>query len=78
MSDKDRDHLIGNIVGHLGNAITRIRYRQAALFFKADPDYGRRVAQGLNLQVKEIERLAHMSNEERAEATKDGIYEKAA
>jgi hypothetical protein len=36
------------------------------------------VAQGLNLQVKEIERLAHMSNEERAEVTKDGTYEKAA
>jgi hypothetical protein len=27
--------------------------RQAAVFFKADPDYGRRVAKGLGLNMKE-------------------------
>jgi catalase len=69
MTDTDRDHLIGNIVAHLGNAIQRIQYRQAAIFFKADPDYGRRVAQGLGLDVKEVERLAGMTQEERAKAT---------
>ena len=50
MTDKDREHLIGNIVAHLGNAQKRIQLRQTALFFKADPDYGRRVAQGLGLE----------------------------
>ena len=69
MNDTDRDHLIGNIVGHLGNAQKRIQLRQTALFFKADPDYGRRVAKGLGLDVKEIEKLAAMSQEERAKAT---------
>lgn len=34
--------------------------------FKADPDYGRRVAKGLKLDEKEVERLANMSPEERA------------
>ena len=75
MPDTDRDHLIGNIVVHLGGAQKRIQYRQTALFYKADPGYGRRVAEGLNLDVKEVERLANMSNEERARATAQGTYE---
>ena len=36
---------------------------------KADPDYGRRVAEGLGLNILAIERLAKMSQEERAQAT---------
>ncbi|WP_235282955.1 hypothetical protein [Methanosarcina sp. 1.H.T.1A.1] len=43
--------------------------RQKALFFKADPDYGTRVAKGLGLDIKEVERLANMTKEERAKAT---------
>jgi catalase len=46
--------------------------RQAALFFKADPDYGRRVAKGLGLNLKEVERLAGLTREERAKATEAG------
>jgi catalase len=69
MSDQDRDHLIGNIVDHLGGAKKRIQLRQIALFYKADSDYGRRVAEGLGLDVNEIKRLANMSHEERAKAT---------
>jgi len=69
MTDEDRDHLIGNITTHLCNAQKRIQLRQTALFYKADPDYGSRVAQGLGLDAKEIERLANMSQEERNQAT---------
>jgi catalase len=69
MNDTHRDHLIGNIVDHLGNAQQRIQRRQAALFFKADPDYGRRVAEGLSLDVADVERLAAMSQEQRVRAT---------
>ena len=68
----DRDHLIGNITAHLGKAQKRIQMRQAALFFKADPDYGRRVAKGLGLNLKEVERLAGLTREERAKATEAG------
>jgi catalase len=39
------------------------------VFYKADADYGRRVAEGLGLDVKEIERLAAISQEERVKAT---------
>jgi catalase len=69
MTDQDRKNLIGNIVDHLGGAQKRIQLRQTALFFKADPDYGRRVAAGLGLEAGEVERLAKMSHEERAKAT---------
>ncbi len=69
MTDEDRDHLIGNITTHLCNAQKRIQLRQSAVFYKCDPEYGRRVAEGLGLDVKEIERLAHLSDEERAKAT---------
>jgi catalase len=69
MTDEDRDHLIGNIVDHLKGAQKRIQKRQTALFFKADPEYGRRVTEGLGLDIKEVERLAKMSQDERAKAT---------
>jgi len=69
MTDQDRENLIGNIVSHLGKAQKRIQLRQAALFFKADPQYGQRVGQGLGLDIKEVQLLAEMSQEERAKAT---------
>jgi catalase len=74
MTDLDRDHLIGNIVAHLGNAAKRIQMRQTALLFKADPGYGRRVAAGLGLDIAAMERLAAMSHEERAGATGPGTF----
>ena len=74
MTEMDRDHLIGNIVDHLGNAAKRIQMRQTALFFKADQDYGRRVAAGLGLDIATVERLAAMSAAERAQATEPGTF----
>jgi len=72
MTDEDRDHLIGNIVSHLSGTQKRIQLRQTALFYKADPEYGRRVAEGLGLGVKEVQSLAGMSQEGRAKATAEG------
>jgi catalase len=69
LTDQDRKNLVGNIVDHLGGAQKRVQLRQTALFFKADPEYGRRVAEGLGLEPAEVERLAGMSHEERAKAT---------
>ncbi len=57
MTDEDRDHLIGNIVSHLCNARKDIQIRQTRIFYKADPDYGRRVSEGLGLDLKEFESL---------------------
>lgn len=69
MKNMDRKNLVSNIVGHLGGAKKRIQLRQTAIFYKADKEYGSRVAEGLGLDVKEVERLAGMSKEERAGAT---------
>ncbi len=69
MTDTNREHLIGNIVAHLGDAQQRIQLRQTALFFKADADYGRRVAEGLGLDVEQVEKLAGMSQQDRVKAT---------
>ena len=69
MTDMDRDHLIGNITTHLCNARKRIQLRQCAIFYKADNEYGQRVVEGLGLDVKEVKKLAEMSQEERAKAT---------
>ena len=69
MSDEDREHLIGNIADHLGKAERRVQLRQTALFYKAHPEYGTRVADGLGLDIDEVQRLADMSQEERVEAS---------
>ncbi|HBC93731.1 MAG TPA: catalase [Pelotomaculum sp.] len=69
LSDTDRDHLISNIAGHLGGALKRIQYRQTALFYKADPDYGTRVAGALGLDVQKVASLAALTDTERAAAT---------
>ena len=69
MDETAREHLVGNIVAHLGNAQQRIQLRQAALFYKADKEYGTRVAQGLKLDPKQVEKLAGMSQEERVKQT---------
>ena len=74
MTDADRDHLISNIVAHLGNAQKRIQMRQAAIFYQADPEYGTRVATGLGLEVKEMKRIAAMPQEERVKATRGGVH----
>lgn len=71
MKEEDRTHLIGNIVAHLAGAKKRIQLRQTALFYKVDPQYGTRVAQGLGLNVKEIKELAGMTQEERVKATRE-------
>jgi catalase len=72
MTEQDRDNLVGNIVDHLGGAQKRIQLRQTALFYKADPEYGRRVAEGLGLDIGELKRLAAMSAAERLSATAIG------
>ena len=69
MNDEQRAHLIDNLVTHMKSAQKRIQFRQTALFYKADPDYGERVAKGLELNMDEVKRLAAMTQEDRVRAT---------
>ncbi|MDR3063541.1 MAG: catalase [Methanobrevibacter sp.] len=70
LSDEDKEHLVYNLKVHLGNAQERIQYRQTALFYKAEPEYGIAVANALGLNIDQVEKLSKLSPEERKEATK--------
>lgn len=69
LNDMHKEHLVSNIVDHLGGAKQHIQYRQTALFYKADVDYGTRVAEGLMLDLDRVKQLAAMTQEERVQAT---------
>jgi catalase len=53
MTPTDRDHLVSNIVGHLGHGVERFIQERAIRDYwsKVDPDLGARVAKGLGLQI---------------------------
>ena len=57
MTNVDRDHLVGNIVDHLGKAKKKIQLRQTALFYRVDAEYGKRVAEGLALDIEKVKNL---------------------
>jgi catalase len=69
MTDTDREHLVGNIATHLKDAQERIQYRQCAIFYKANEDYGSRIANALGLDKDRVRSLAAMTNDERWAAT---------
>jgi len=70
-----REKRLGNLTPiRMIGAKKRIQLRQAAIFTLADSDYGRRVSEGLGLDMKEVERLSAMSQEERAKATDRGAF----
>jgi catalase len=69
LDETGRAHLVSNIAESLSQAGIRIRYRQTALFYKADTDYGIRVAQALDLDPAKVKALAAMTQEERVKAT---------
>ena len=51
MTPDARDRLIQNIVASMSSVPSEIQQRQIAHFAKADPEYGQRVAEGLDLKV---------------------------
>ncbi|GHU48773.1 hypothetical protein FACS1894218_6620 [Bacilli bacterium] len=69
LTKTEREHLVSNIAGHLGKARSSIQYRQTALFYKADKDYGTAVAKALNLNVKHVTELSKLSQDNRVKAT---------
>ncbi len=55
LSAAEKDRLIHNIVTHMAEVPERIKKLQISHFAKADPDYGKRVADGLGLAVLQEE-----------------------
>lgn len=58
---------------HLNSILTQqlpcFKKKKGALFYKADPNYGTRVAKGLGLNIKKVEQLAAMTQEDRVKTT---------
>ncbi len=52
LSPQDKDHLIHNIVTHMASVPEYIQKLQISHFTKADPEYGRRVAEGLKAKAE--------------------------
>ena len=53
-SADEKSRLIANLVGALKVVPRDIRVRQTGHFYKADPDYGNRVAAGLGINIEEV------------------------
>jgi catalase len=53
--DAERDRLAARIAGGLGQARYEVQLRQLCHFFRADPDYGQRVAAKLGVDIDEVQ-----------------------
>lgn len=71
LNDMDKDHLIYNIVTSLKKANYLLQYRECALCYLADVNYGTRVANNLRLEIHTVEQLAAMTQENRVKATQE-------
>ena len=69
LNKEDKSHLISNILNSISGVNENIQYRQVALFYKADIEYGTRIANGLNLNINKVEKLASMTQEDRIKST---------
>jgi len=54
MTPDQKARLVSNLVGHMGKARKDIQERQVINFFKADPDFGLRLAKGLGLDPAKV------------------------
>jgi catalase len=59
LSATDKEHLIGNLAGDLGQVKnTKVRDTMLSYFYKADADYGTRLSKAIGADPATIERLA--------------------
>lgn len=54
MSEDEKVRLTGNLIDHMKNVRREVQERQIQHFYKADPDYGARVARGLGLDIEAL------------------------
>ena len=69
MTEAQKTALISNTVADIMPVTENIKYRHAAHCYLADKDYGTRIAEGLKLDMAEVEKLAAMSETDRLNAT---------
>lgn len=71
LCDKDKEHLVHNLVLGMQGVKPKFRYRQVALFYKASKEYGTAIANALCLEIDKVADLAAMDQRERICATQD-------
>ena len=69
MEEPQRAALIANTAADIAPVTDNIKYRHAAHCWKADAEYGTRLAEALGLDIARVQELAAMTHEERMAAT---------
>ncbi|MDR2442323.1 MAG: catalase [Deltaproteobacteria bacterium] len=69
MTEPQRAILIDNTARNIGGVTENVQSRHAAHCYKADPEYGTRLAAALKLDLDKVIKLANMTFAERMEAT---------
>ena len=69
MTQDKKDLLIENTARNISPVTENIKYRHAAHCYLADPEYGKRIADALGLNMDQVIKLANMSKDERFQAT---------
>ncbi|MGL4991592.1 MAG: catalase [Sarcina sp.] len=70
LDETGKAHLIENLVNHMKPAMELVKYRETALFYKVNSEFGSKVANGLGLDLKKVEELSKLTQEELVNATK--------
>ena len=73
MTEDKRALLVSNTAADIAPCTDNIKLRHAAHCYKADPEYGTRLAEALGLSVDRVIELAGMSHEERMAATGQNV-----
>jgi len=71
MTEDKKALLIENTARDIASVTKNIKYRHAAHCYKADAEYGERLAKALDLCMDEVKKLAAMNHKDRLEATRE-------
>lgn len=69
MTEQCKAVLIKNTANNIAPVTMNVKLRHTVHCYKADKDYGTRLAKALNIDIKEVEKLAKLSNQEIFKAT---------
>lgn len=75
MKEEKKAELIENTRNNIMPATVNIKYRHASHCYLADPDYGRRIAEALGLELDKVIELSKLPHKERLHATRVGTFE---
>jgi catalase len=73
MPKDEKERLIQNTARAMTGVTRNVRYRHAVHCYRADKDYGKRISEALGLDLKEVQKLAKLSNDNLNEVTKKAM-----